>query len=74
MLTTTVFEIVQHFYHGTENGNVTNAVSACADQSLKTKLRQLFCIKWTMAEHNLKHAYVDERSAKSGEMFSGCRR
>ena len=32
MLTTTVFELVQHFYHGTEIANVANAVCACADQ------------------------------------------
>jgi len=29
MLTTGVFELVQHFYHATEIGNVTNTVSAC---------------------------------------------
>jgi len=32
MLTTAVFELVQQFYHATEIGNVTNAISACADQ------------------------------------------
>jgi len=64
---------MQQFYHGTENDNEANAVSACADHPQQTKLRQLCWIKWTMAEHNLKHAYVDERSAKSGEMVYGCR-
>jgi len=29
---TAVFELVQWFYHATEIGNVTNAVSACTDQ------------------------------------------
>jgi len=29
---TAVFELVQQFYHATENGNETNAVNACADQ------------------------------------------
>jgi len=29
---TVVFELVQQFYHATENGNVANAVSALADQ------------------------------------------
>ena len=32
MLKTAVFELVQRFYHATENNNVANAVSACADQ------------------------------------------
>jgi len=32
ILTTAVFELVQQFYHATEIGNVTNAVSACAAQ------------------------------------------
>jgi len=32
MLTTAVFELVQQFYHATEIGNATTAVSACADQ------------------------------------------
>jgi len=31
-LKTAVFELVQQLYHATEIGNVTNAVSACADQ------------------------------------------
>jgi len=31
MLTTTVFELVQQFYHATETGG-PNAVSTCADQ------------------------------------------
>jgi len=30
MLTTAVFELVQQFYHDTEN--VANGISACADQ------------------------------------------
>jgi len=29
MLTTAVFGIMQQFYHATDIGNVTNAVSAC---------------------------------------------
>jgi len=29
---TTVFELVQQFYHATEIGNVAIAVSVCADQ------------------------------------------
>jgi len=32
MLKTAVFELVHQFYHATEIGNVTNAVSAFADQ------------------------------------------
>jgi len=32
MLKTVVCEAVQQFYHAIEIGNVTNAVSACADQ------------------------------------------
>jgi len=32
MLTTSVFELVQQFYHATEIGNVASWVSACADQ------------------------------------------
>jgi len=28
----TVFELVQQFYHATEFGDITNTVSACADQ------------------------------------------
>jgi len=32
MLITAVFELVQQFYHSTENGNEANAVSACAEQ------------------------------------------
>jgi len=32
MLTTTVFELVQQFYHAKEIANVANAFSACADQ------------------------------------------
>jgi len=32
MLTTTVFELVQQFYHATEIGDVASGVSACADQ------------------------------------------
>ena len=32
MLTTAVFELVQQLYHAAEIGNVSNAVSACADQ------------------------------------------
>jgi len=36
MLKTAVFELVQQFYHATEIGNVTNAVSACADQPYQT--------------------------------------
>jgi len=32
VLKTTVFELMQQFYHATEIGNVANAVSACADQ------------------------------------------
>jgi len=34
---TAVFELVQQFYHGTEIGNVANAVCACADQPQQTK-------------------------------------
>jgi len=37
------FELVQQFYHATEIGNVTNAVSAC--QPRQTKQGQLFRIK-----------------------------
>jgi len=37
VLTTAVFELEQQFYYATENGNVANAVSACADQPLQTK-------------------------------------
>jgi len=37
MLTTSVFELVQQFHHATEIGNVTNRVSACADQPYQTK-------------------------------------
>jgi len=37
MLTTAVSELVQHFHHGTEIGNVANAVCACADQLQQTK-------------------------------------
>jgi len=36
MLTTSVFELVQQFDHATEIGNVTIAVSACADQRKQT--------------------------------------
>jgi len=36
MLTTAVFELLQQFCHATENGNVTNAVSACSDQPQQT--------------------------------------
>jgi len=32
MLTTSVFGLVQQFYHAAETGNVTNAVSTCAAQ------------------------------------------
>jgi len=32
MIKTSVFELVQQFYHATEIGDVANAVSACADQ------------------------------------------
>jgi len=32
MLSTSVFELVQQFYHATEIGDVATAVSACADQ------------------------------------------
>jgi len=32
VLTTTVFELVQQFFHGTEIGDVPSGVSACADQ------------------------------------------
>jgi len=32
MLKTAVFDLVQHFYRGTESGNVANAVCACGDQ------------------------------------------
>jgi len=32
MLTTAVFELVQHFYHATEIADVAIAVNACADQ------------------------------------------
>jgi len=56
MLKTAVFELVQQIYHATELCNVANAVSACADQPQQTKSTQLFRIKWTIAEHNLKHA------------------
>jgi len=31
------FELVQRFYHVTEIGNVSNAVSAYVDQPLQTK-------------------------------------
>jgi len=37
MSTTADFELVQQFYLAAETGNVTNAVSACADQSQTTK-------------------------------------
>jgi len=33
MLTTAVFELVQQFYHATEIGIVSSAVSACADHT-----------------------------------------
>ena len=56
VLTTAVFELVQQFFHATEIGNVANALSVCADHPQQTKERQLFRIKWTIAEHNLKHA------------------
>jgi len=32
MLETSVFELVQQFYHATEFGNVANTVRACVDQ------------------------------------------
>jgi len=57
----------------TEIGNVANAVSTCAAQPQQTKQRQLFPIKWTIAEQS-QTCLVDEMSAKSGEMVSGCRR
>jgi len=37
MLTTTVFKLGQQFYHATEIGKVTNAISACADQPKQLK-------------------------------------
>jgi len=37
MSTTTVFDLVQQFYHATEIGSVANAVSACAKQPQQTK-------------------------------------
>jgi len=30
MLKAAVFELVQHFYHATEIGNVDNGISVCA--------------------------------------------
>jgi len=42
VVTTAVFDLVLHFYHGTEIGDVANAVSACADQPKQTNKRQLF--------------------------------
>jgi len=56
MLKTAVFELLLEFYHATEIGNVANAVGVCADQLQQTKQRHLFRIKWTIAEHNFKHA------------------
>jgi len=32
MLKKSPFELVQHFYHTTDIGNVASAVSPCADQ------------------------------------------
>jgi len=32
MLKTALFELMQQFYHATENSNVANAVSHCAAQ------------------------------------------
>jgi len=32
MLATAVFELMQQFYHATENDNEANVVSSCADQ------------------------------------------
>jgi len=34
---TTVFELIQQFYHATEFGNIANTVNACADQTQQTK-------------------------------------
>jgi len=56
MLTTSVFELVQQLYRAIEIANVANGVSACADQPWQTRSRQLFPIRWTIAEHNLTHA------------------
>jgi len=56
MSTTAVFELVQQFYHAAKIGNVANKVSACSDQPLQTKYRQFLRMKWTIAEHYLKHA------------------
>ena len=32
MIKTSVFELVQQFYHATEFGNVANMVSTCGDK------------------------------------------
>jgi len=57
-LTTAVSELVEQFYHATENRNVTNAISAWADQPLQTKYskRRFFRIKWSIAQHNPRYA------------------
>ena len=41
MLKTTVFELMQQFYHATEVGNVDNAANACADQPLTDKIKTI---------------------------------
>jgi len=63
---------VQQFYHATEIGNVANAVSACADQPLQIKT--IVSDKVNYRGTQSKTCVVGERSAKSGEMVSGCRR
>jgi len=53
MFTAVLLELVHSYIIATEIGNVANVVSACADQPQQTKQRQLFRIKWTIAEHIL---------------------
>jgi len=59
---------VQLFYHATEIANVANAVSACAEQPI---------IVWDIVNYRGTHILKmrsGRRSAKSGDMVSGCKR
>jgi len=71
MLKTAVFELMQQFYHATEIGNVASAVSPCAAQPQQAKQGQLFRIKWTIAENNLKHAWWTNGLQKVVRWFLG---
>jgi len=68
------FELVQQFYHATESGLRSQYSQRLSWSTVADKIKTIVSGKANYRGTQSWTCVVDERSARSGEMVSGCRR